>query len=433
MTFLYRFSILISFSLLPGLLMSQESENEFSWARIQDQYKLKTSLGFQLWSTYTLGQELYQEESDDYLAVGNRWNNQIRRSRLSVSGQPYDQLTFKLTAALDLVGRDANAATQGGNNNGGRPQFALWNMFLRWKVLKESDLAHITFGYQLPQIGRESINGALRANSFEKSWSQNYLRRSIVGTGPGRVMGINFGGQKKFSPNFHIDYNLGVFSPQTLSPLPNSQGISNSPLLISRIGIHFGDPENNRYSSSHKVNYFGKRNGLTVGVSNSYQGNTDAFASNEALSFDFLWNWKMLHMDGEWTFFKRSFSGSDLSDTNISYQSGYARIGYNFRLNEAYFIEPVIMWTQFNGMHAMSDYLLLADQGIFAGTDRILEFSINFHLNKDLKITANYTKNDGEPMENILGFAGNNYFRNSNGDAIRRGDLLALGILIIIK
>jgi hypothetical protein len=406
---------------------AQESSENF-WSAFQEKYKLKTSLGFQLWTTYTMKQEVYNADNDSYVRIDDRWNSQLRRSRLSISGQPYKKLSFKLTAALDLIGRDANAATQGGNNNGNFGQFALWNMYVRWKPFLEHDLFNITAGFQPAQIGRESITGALNSTSFEKSWSQNYLRRSIVGTGPGRAMGVNVGGQKNFSKNLSFSYDVGAFSPQAFSSQNNSQGVNASPLFVGRISISIGDPESKAYTTSYRINYFGERRGMTLAVAGSHHGKTDIFDKNEAVGFDWLINFDMLNLDGEWTYLSRS-KNIENRDVKSKSNTGYVRLGYNISLPKGQFLEPVIMYVKFNGpmdRNGQKDALLLKS---FAGSDQILDIGVNYHLNPKLKVSITYTVNQGDLGDSDAGATFNNYFRNSNKEAIRRGNLLGLALV----
>ncbi|GLR17673.1 hypothetical protein GCM10007940_22880 [Portibacter lacus] len=415
-------SLMVNFQLLGQVDVKP------NYKSFQDKYKLKTSLGFQLWSTYTMNEKRFDEASNSYVNVDDRWNNQLRRSRLSVSGQPYPGLSFKLTASLDLVGRDAFAATQGGNNNTSVGQFGLWNMYVRWKPFANSDLLHITGGFQPPQIGRESITGALNSTSFEKSWSQNYLRRSIVGVGSGRAMGVNIGGQKKVNQYFSFSYDLGGFNPQAFSNVNNSAGIQSSPLFVGRLALYFGQPESERYSTGHKINYFGKRNGLTLALAGSRQGRTDVFDRNEALGFDWLLNYGMLNVDGEWTFFSRN---KWIEENNYASHSsgGYLRIGYNIELSNQHFLEPVLMIVKFNGplsSTAQNDASII---NAFAGNDEVIDIGLNYHLNPKLKISITYTINQGELGESLPGATFNNYYRNSNKQAIERGNLLGFALV----
>ena len=392
----------------------------------QDGQKFKTQIGVQLWSTYTYGQEYFDSESSSYIPLTNRWNNQIRRTRIGVSGTPLPNLKYKLTVSLDLVGRDVNAATQGGSNNTNFGQFGLWNMYLLWQPFATTDLFHIKVGFQPIQIGRASITAALRSTSFEKSWSQNYLRRHIMGRGPGRVMGVNIGGQKVVSPSLAFSYDTGIFTPQAFSSVNNSQGKTASPLWVGRLVMHMGDPESKQYSTGHKINYFGKRNGLSVAVASSYQGQTDLFSSNSTFGFDWLLNFGMLNLDGEWTYLSRS-----KDELQASSVASYIRVGYNIPVEGRGFLEPVFMLTRFNGAMDLEEQIEANSLKSFAGSDQVMDLSLNYHINTNTKVTLNYTMNRGRKGAFSDGATFNNYFRNSEKDPIRRGNMLGLAFVTI--
>jgi hypothetical protein len=427
MTFIMKKGLPLCLLFLSSLASAQEGSD--LWNKMRDDYKVKVSLGFQIWSTYTISQELYDNEQLGYVSVDNRLNTQIRRSRLSITGQPYERLKFKLTASLDLVGRDVNTATQGGSNNGNMPAFGLWNLYLQWSPL-HADYLHITGGYQPPQIGRESITAALRSTSFEKSWSQNYLRRTLVGRGPGRAMGLNIGGQKSFTSDIHMSYDVGVFSPQAFTSISNSQGIKASLLWTSRFVFFLGDPESSSYTLSHKVNYFGQRNGLSIAAVAAYQGDSDLFDSNKAYGFDILFNRGMINIDGEWTWLERT-GGSVDESIAVPSHTGYARVGYNIPLNNGAYVEPVLMYVWFNGPTSFVDQGYAQAVGAFAGQDEIWDFGVNYHINQNLKISVSYTKNWGSSGDSVEAPTFNNYFRNSDKAPIMRGDLIGLAVVAI--
>lgn len=409
------------------ILWCQESGNR-EWSAYKEDYKIKISMGVQMWNTYTIGQKLYDPESSSYITTDDRFNTQLRRTRMNFSGQPYQNLKFKITASLDLIGRDLLSATQGGANNGGSPIFRIWNAYIDWKIKNSSDLFHIVAGYIPPQIGRESITSALKSTSFEKSWSQNYLRRAIVGIGPGRAMGLNFGGQYLASQEIGFSYDLGLFSPEAFAFDGNSSGLSYSPLLTGRFALYFGEPESKTYTIGHKVNYFGKRQGLTMALAVAHQGKNDLFEANGAMGFDWLLNYKNLNFDGEWTFLNRS--GSELNrQFNVKSNTGYIRLGYNILLSGNSYLEPVVMFVQYNGpldIAAQNDALLV---GSFAGTDEILDVGLNYHINPQLKISLFYTMNNGEKGEASDGTTFNNYYNQGGIGGIKRGDIIGLGIV----
>ena len=145
-------------------------------------------------------------------AADDRLNVQLRRLRLGVKGQPYENLKFNITTSLDFVGKDILDGTEAVQNNGASPRFRIWNAFLQWRLKSGSESFNIVAGYLPAQIGRENITAALRVPSMEKSWSQNYMRRHIVGVGPGRVTGFNLGGLLgNLESNLSFKYDIGLY------------------------------------------------------------------------------------------------------------------------------------------------------------------------------------------------------------------------------
>ena len=405
---------------------------ERKWAKKLASFKLEPIIGVQIWSTYTMGMEVYNEEENRYEIVDNRFNTEFRRSRLGVKGQPYKNLKFNITGALDFVGRDVLSATQAGANNGASPSFRIWNAFIQWKLFDNNDGLHITAGYMPPQIGRESITAALRVPSMEKSWSQNYLRRQLVGTGPGRVTGINIGGLflNKNDKKIGFGYDLGIFNPAYLSYGGNSAGNIFSPLVAGRAVLYLGDPEFNKYTLGHKVNYFGKRNGLSIAVAGAFQGATALFDGQQTIGVDILFNWEQFNLDGEWTFMQRNKTNNNLEITANS-GTGYLRMSYNLMLNKERVLEPAIKLMYFDGALSKQEQLESLALGAFAGTDMIIAGGLNYYFNPNLKLSLHYSYSMGDSGvgESIPAF--NNHFFQGGAGMIRRGDWLGLGLVAI--
>ncbi len=426
-------SILLFFLFLHTTLFAQ-SENGF-FKKLKD-YKIQPIIGLQMWSTYTFNQEVYNEVSKKYEAVDNRLNTQLRRSRLGVKGQPYKNLKFNVTASLDVVGSDVLSGTQGGGNNGSSPSFRIWNAYVQWKVLNDNEFLNLTVGYLSPRIGRESITSAMRYTSMEKSFSQNYLRRHLVGTGPGRAPGLNIGGLfYKEERKVNLSYDVGIFNPVFASLGGNSTGSKYAPMLNGRVVLHIGDPEFTKYSTSHKVNYFNKRKGLSLALAAAQQGATDLFESNEGLGFDFLLNWGAVNLDGEWTWLKREASrilvtgGEEIFSSSSN--TGYARLSYNIEVGSGRYLEPVFMMMQFNGALNKDDQKNAADAKLSAGEDYLFDVGLNYYLNKNFKLSLHYTFQQADAGEAGDGATVNNYFYQKEVGAIHRGDWLGLGLVAV--
>lgn len=406
------------------------------WQKKLQDFKIKTTVGVQLWSTYTIGQEVYESSTNTYEPVDNRLGFQFRRSRFGVSGQPYENLKFNVTAALDFVGRDVMDATEAGFNNGASPIFRIWNAYLQWRLIKDSEGLNLTFGYIPAQVGRESITAALRSTSMEKAWSQNYIRRHMIGRGPGRTSGMNLGGLfYQEGRSVHWGYDLGIFNPGFLENGGNSVGRTFSPLLAGRLACYFGDPESNAYTLGHKVNYFGKRQGLTIALEGSTQGATDLFTKNQTAGFDFLLNTGSFNFDGEWIFLFRSYMSSgefgNISSGDIASNTGYLRMSYNLNVGKQYVLEPVLLFMWFSGETTLENQLRARAAGNSSGEESKINLGVNLYLNPDLKLSLHYTMRDADLGEMDPGSEINNSFSQAQVGGIRRGDWIGFGVVAI--
>lgn len=428
------FNRIILVVLFFTLYLSLFSQAE-SWKEKLPDFEIKPSINLQLWSSYTIGQEVYDEDTGQYNVVDDRLNFQLRRSRLGFKGQIYNNLKFNLTTAFDLVGRDVLSGTEAGSNNGSSPKLRLWNAYLQWKIIPGSEKLNLITGYFPVHIGRESITSAFRSTSMEKSWSQNYLRRHLTGIGPGRAIGANVGGLfLSESGNIHWGYNLGIFNPAFRDYNNNSVGDDYSPLLAGRLTVYIGDPEFRKFKIGHKVNYFGKRHGLSIALAGAHQGSSSLFKSNQAVGTDFLLNLGPLNIDGEWHYLLREgeASGNGEIDTyGTRAGTGYLRTSYNLLLKHEFVLEPVAMIVRFNGAMDAEGQENAERLQAFAGEETIVDLGVNFYFNPDLKLSLHYTHRDGDAGTRGDGATFNNYFSQSGIGAIQRGDWLGLGVISI--
>lgn len=398
---------------------------------LQD-FNIKASVGLQLWSTYSQGMKVLSPETNTYDAVDNRLNVQLRRSRFSLSGQPYATLQFKITAALDLVGHDVLAATEAGGNNGGSPNFRIWNAVVSWQLLPQKDHLYLNAGYFVSPIGRESNTAALRSNSFEKAWSQNYLRRHLTGYGPGRAMGMMLSGQVHNSDNNrHLTYEAAIQNPVFGAFGGNSTGRSDSPLLVGRLSFHFGDVENKAYSMNHKVNYFGKRNGLTLSLSGAQQGKTELFSTNSAYGAELLYNHADFQIDGDFFILYRS-SSTSAPPAETKAATGYLRIGKNIRLPRQLVFEPVVSYWFFRGAKRIDDITTANELGSFSGSDTGLDIGGNLYFNPNTKLSLFYAHRAGSSGEANQKLINNNYYTQPGVGLVERGSYFGAGWVIIL-
>ncbi len=407
------------------------------WLKPVDDFKIEPFVMVQLWGTQTFGQEVFQAESGIYEQVDDRINFMLRRARLGFRIAPYEKLKFTVVGAYDLIGRDLLSGTVGGGNNGSLPEFGIWDAFAQWKISKKAETLHLVGGYFRPQLSRESITSGWSVNSMEKSMSQNYIRRHLVGTGPGRALGINLGGLwLREDEQLGLNYNIGIFNPVYHTNGGNSVGEQFSPLLVGRTVLYIGDPEMTTYKIGYDINYFGARRGLSIGFGGSWQGETALFRSSYATEIDFLLNLGRLTVDGDWNFMwregVRDLPTNGVREFTYSSNTGHLRMGYNLTLGR-FFLEPSFMIMQFNGGLTEPEQADAKAVGSSSGTEATYDFGINWYLNKKrLKIMLHYTWREGDARDAGAGATVNQFFSQSGVGAIQRGDWLGVGMNIII-
>lgn len=430
MHFLNRSSIII-LSLIGMTIVSIGQVKSSEWEQTLENFSIEPVLGFQVWASYTIGQRVLEAGKTNFTEVDNRLNFQFRRSRIGFKGQAYERLWYNMTMALDLVGRDELSATEGGINNGGSPKFRAWNAFIRWKLSKDKEFFHLSSGYLLPQIGRASITPALRSNSMEKAWSQNYLRRHMTGSGPGRTVGANLGGLFLKNDRFiNSRYDFGIFS-NTFGA--STSGLHNAPMFVGRIEFFLGDPEHMKYKWGRQINYFEKRNGLSVAFAGSYQGASQEFNENAVIGADFLWNWGKFSLDGETHQLIRTANASNNGKLNYFAYTGYLRSAFNIILNNGATLEPVLMWMYFKGPSDAMELLEASKLGSLQASESKWNFGANYYFNTNLKLSLFYTLRDGNSGDFAEQHVHNNYFgRTQDGLPYISGDWIGLGMVVIL-
>lgn len=395
----------------------------------QSKITIQPVMIFQGWAVYTSGTELYNELQQRYEPVDNRLNFQLRRTNFGFRGTAYDRFTFSFVGTADFVGRDVLSGAVGAANNGADPFFRLWIATLKWKALASSDLLHVTFGYMPPQVSRESISSGFRISSFEKSWSQNYIRRHTVGTGPGRAIGVNIGGMQNWEENkLAISYNIGLFNPTRATFGGNSTGVAHALLFAYRFAAHIGDPEFATYSMGRKSNYFGKRKGLTLAASGSQNGEMASWKTNRSYGFDILFNWSNFNLSGEWM---RLFRGAATSVSSRSF-AGFIRASYNLPTGNVIF-EPTLNYVFFQGETSQNGQDAARFLGMPYGEDHYWEIVLNAHFNPNTKLSLAYVLRNGNPGFYELGSTANNYFFQGGVGPFHRGDYLGLGFVFILS
>ena len=405
-------------------------------------FKVQVYAQVQVWSTFTMGHEVYVDSTQSYQKVSNRFNTQVRRGRFGFKGRPYPGLSFNITGALDFVGRDVYSGTVGGTNPAPFPNIALWQAYMTWKISPKNEGLNLTVGYFPPMFSRATMVSAFSSTSFEKSFSQNYIRRHLVGTGPGRTVGIDLGGILQGDSPIGLIYHAGIFSslhsPGANSSLTNfTAGTKAPPLFTGKAALQIGQPEISRYKLFLDVNGYSQRRGLSLSLNGSYQGQTDLFAESTGWGTDFLFNWDEVNIDGEWIWLNRSGSrefNGDIRNFSYGSQTGFLRASYNLIADGKYFLEPMFMWQGFRGSKEALEQNDARAIKADSGAEDHYEIGLNWYLNKrNLKFSLHYIWRNGDPGELGDGTAINLFFNQAPIGAIRRGDYVGMGVQVLVN
>lgn len=416
-----KFHLLITILVLSFVSLSaQEAE--------QPKLVIKPTLVLQLWGTYTDGQTIYNQDNQQFESVDNRLNSSLHRTRAGIKGSYGDRWVYDFTASLDFVGQDVLAGNVGAFNNTASPRFRIWNALVQNKISEKSEALYWTIGFFTPLMSRESITSPFKVGAFEKAWSQNYIRRHVTGTGPGRILGNNFGGFFKGDNNkLAFDYNLGLWNPRLIGFSGNSAGRKFSPLLTYRLAVHIGDAESKKYSRGLSFNHKGQRTGATLAVSGSRQGESDLWDNNTAFGVDLLANFGPLNLSGEWMQLKRELGNLESTST-----TGFIKAGYYLPLENGKELEPVLAYVFFDGPLDARGQEDAASLGTFAGTDNYFEITLNYYVSSKVRLSLAYTLRNGDEGAISPTNVNNNYFQQGAVGTIQRGNYLGFGLLFSI-
>ena len=393
---------------------------------------------YQVWSTYT-------RDEGNVPATDSRADLFLKQGRVGVKGRVLPSLKYSTLFAFDNLGKDSLftgslGTAQATTNN----TFLLYDFYMTYAL--DSTFANITFGYFRPQSGHENIAPDAGVNSLDKGLTSMYLRSFLTGRTSGRETGVNVGGFYG-SPLYGIAYNCGVFDP-TQALISGTSGGSRKwhPLLVGRLAISLLQADMPSYRLSPEINFFGERKGITFGGHYSYQKATDetwdtsvikydnakktysgavkyvgGFRKNGTFGGDFVANFIGLTIDGEYDVMSRSVNGISYHRDSVKASAAdftdrvyHIRAGYDIALPKGQFLEPALMYTEFNGDAASTLYP--------SGVDHILDVGLNWYLNKNnLKIAAHYIKQGGKPKSNFQSAA-----PDAKGAVTMRGDMAAI-------
>lgn len=412
-------SRLIALALMAPALLSGQT-TAYRWLPKSDSFRLKITTMVQLWGTYSTGQQVFNATISQYEAVDDRFNVSLRRARIVFNGDPYPRLGYTLALFYDQTGYDILSAGLGATNKD-QPAVGVWDAFGQYRLGKKRSAPVLTAGYFRPQMQRESITTAWAPTSFEKAMSQNYVRRHLAGTGPGRATGLNIGGLW-LGQNIGLNYNAGLFTPVAAAFDGSSGGRKWAPLWAGRLSLQLGQPEMTAYKIAYETNYFNQRKGLSLDFNASNQGATDRFDRSTGYGPGFLFNWGPFNADGEWIWLQREgTAGKALA------QTGHLRAGYNLRAGR-YLLEPTAMFMAFSGETAAEGQSAAAALGMSSGSERTYDVGLNVYFDRrNLKLYLHYVWRQGDAAAAGDGAQVNAFFSQPGIGAIRRGNYWGMG------
>ncbi|OAV46097.1 hypothetical protein A3850_017700 [Lewinella sp. 4G2] len=404
-----------------------QTQDEKPW---YEDWTVKPIFAVQTWGTYTIGHEDYDPASDTYVEADNRLNFMLRRLRFGTTAQVGDRLFIKFLGAADFVGSDQRSGTVGGVNNGGFPNAQVWDIYSQYKISRNSEALYVIGGYMRPPIGRESMSGAMGVSSFEKSWTQWYVRQHLVGTGPGGAGGAYLGGLVPITSKLHLDYRAGVFNAQNNGI---TAGRLYSSLYVSRLNFMFGDPEKSTWSYGlPAANSFGRRNTAAIALNLASEGPTGAAEEGISLvGVDALVNFGHFHLEGEYHSMRRSSLEDDYTSATYAVRAGYNIVLDGDDPSRPRYLEPSVMVYGFDGTTSLEDYPTVVATSFFGGTETVYDVGINYHLKPGkVRLGLHYVGRSGEignlPADGRLSW--NNM--QSGLPGIRRGDYVGFEVIL---
>ncbi|MDP5172703.1 MAG: OprO/OprP family phosphate-selective porin [Bacteroidia bacterium] len=385
-------------------------------------------LYLQSWGIYSHGQEQYLP-TEGYKAMPSEVAFLMRRARAGLKINAWDRVSANVMLAFDQIGSSSSLATRGGSANTSQA-VSLFDVQIQVQLIKDRPWLYATSGYFRPQMGRESMTSAWAVPSFEKTIAQNYLRRHLVNANGGRAAGVNLSGTWQASGKWGITYHSGLFSPAPY-PSTGSVTIPTSPLAVGRVLLHLGDPEQKKHSLGHQIQFFKKRNGISMAVSGAMQGASPAFSRSTAVAVDLLANHGPWTLDGEWSWMNRQ-SQPDSAAFSFSHpsQSGHIRGSYLLSMDD--------QWLEISltAAHARApfDEEHAAQVSSFAARESTLDAGLNyyFHENK-LMLMLHYVWQGGEQGSLPDGTEANEYFTQKGAGAIQRGNYLGIGLRAMLE
>ena len=91
--------------LVQGLQAQSDTTRLRQWLIKNERFKPDFKTMVQLWSLYSTGMEVYNKDTKQYEPVDDRFNLMLRRARLVVAGEPYNNLKYTVAFSYDQIGR----------------------------------------------------------------------------------------------------------------------------------------------------------------------------------------------------------------------------------------------------------------------------------------------------------------------------------------
>jgi hypothetical protein len=343
----------------------------------------------------------------------------LRRARIGLRGQVRPRLDYLFSFAFDNLGKDPYTGTIGTGQKLENTEFRVWDAYFMYHL--DTTWANVSFGLQRPVVSREYTSPYTGVTSLEYALTFYYLRDHLTTRPSARETGINIGGQYADSNRiWGVVYDAGVFDATQEKTSDLTGSAYWSPLVTGRLGVSIGQPESQYHKLSYDLNAFGKRKGVTISGYTTWQGRTDekcdpkdtfnlakgtftakgykgGFNRNTVVGADLLANYLGLTLDGEYSVLRREFTDAFqatyktiITATSYTDKVWHVRAGYSIPVFGSHFIEPAILYTEFDGDKNSVNYP--------AGRDKILDAGVNWYVNKNnLKVSLHWLNQSGAP------------------------------------
>ena len=374
-----KFQLIFLMALVSKTLFAEEIENKT---------KINPYVYLQFWNMYSEGLSVPAEEQPE-----PRGGSYFRRGRAGFRGALLDGLTYDLMFSFDYLGKDPYLSSKGTNN---KKEFTVWSAYASYRVFPTSERVVVTWGAFLPHLSRESATSPFSVSSLDKAETSCYLRQFVTGKNNGICPGINIGGMGLVGKS-QLLYNVACISRQDNVSITTENW---SPVFMGHAIWNFGDKEWNSYKYIFRGNALKRQTLFSIGLGASMQGKTDAFKFSSTYGADLLIYLGGLKLEGEYYFLNRRNFESYLGTCMM------ARFSCNFFLKNDWVVEPVLMFTQFDGDDTFQDALF------FDGQDRMADVGINFiSAKRKLRLNLHYINRTGNGTKNYR-ISSNGEYRN---------------------